>query len=462
MLLDVATIDAGKPDIVTSEPVANKVGYVFVIDTTKSMQPYINSCRELTQQLFDLIPTYDNSNDTYFAFIAFRNNVSKPGIEYTTKVISNFTSFSDKNAFAKALAQVQESKVSTHSFNEDSYAGIKAAYNDLKWDGFKGGVIFLLTDAPPLNFDDPLKSTDETPESIKQRAKDKNIKNIVLHLKTAEGLDSHNLAQSIYESISFEASGVKTYIDIPLKDLTQGQGPEIFEKVVSIIFNHAQAAMTDVNNNIPTGNENNFNANISDIEEKSALIGDIIGYSFRTNDLGQQNKTNVPKVIRSWIGDKDLSKLLSNNRREVPALEIAVFLTRNQLLSLADSTNFIVKGAEEVKLSQKPLELFDSILNVAAAFSTDASQYNFNKNAPTLGQLGVINEFLEGLPYKSEIMGITEQQWDTFDNIRRQEFINDLSAKLMLYQEYYADNNKWFQFDNYSEQYMKLPLSLLP
>ncbi|MDR2456932.1 MAG: VWA domain-containing protein [Clostridiales Family XIII bacterium] len=462
ILLEVATIDADLPDHVISEPIATKIGYVFVIDTTISMQPYIDSCKDLTKKLFDIIPTYDNSNDIYFAFIAFRNNVTKPGIEYTTKVIAPFTSFSDKNSFSNALAQVQEAKASTHSFNEDSYAGIKAAYDDLNWDGFKGGIIFLLTDAPPLDSKYPLRSTDETPATLRQRAKDKNIKNIVLHLKTAEDLLSHDIAQSLYESLSFEASGIKSYIDIPLKDITQGQDPEIFENIIQTIFSHAQEALNDVNNNIPTGNENNFNANTDDPTAMPGIKGDIIRYSFRTYDLGQKNKTNVPKVVRSWIADKDLALLLSKNRREVPSLEIAVFLTRNQLMSLTESTDFIVKGFEEVRFSQKPLELFDHILSVAANFATDPTQYTLNPQASTIGELGIKQEFLDDLPYKSEIMTITEKQWDTFDNIRRTEFINELSSKLKLYQEYYADQNKWFRFDTNSEEYIKLPLSLLP
>jgi serine/threonine-protein kinase PpkA len=462
LLLDVATIDAGKPDHTTSTPNPSKVGYVFVIDTTISMQPYINSCRDLTQELFNLIPTYKNSDDIYFAFVAFRNSVTKPGIEYKTKVIADFTSVSDKTTFAKALSQVKEATVSTHSFNEDSFAGLKTAYDELSWQGFKGGVVFLLTDAPPLDSNDVLNTNKDTPETILQRAKDKNIRNIVIHLKTAAGLDTHTSAQAIYEKISYGASGTKAYIDILLKDLTQDSGPETFKKIVTNIFNHTQSALGDVAENIPTGNENNSISSNSTIEENAAKIGDLIGYSFLTMDLGKQNKTSPPKVVRSWIGDKDLTKLLSKNRREVPSLQVASFITRNQLLLLIESVSFIIQGAKSARPSEKPLNLFDQILSVAAQFSRDPSQYSFNPQAQTIGETGVLNEFLEGLPYKSEVMAITEKQWDTFDEIRQQEFINGLSAKLEMYQEYYKDENKWFKFDETSEQYTRLPLSLLP
>jgi serine/threonine-protein kinase PpkA len=463
--LQVATIDGGNkaPSVAAKEKIANKFGYVFVVDTSLGMEPYMEVVRDVTEELFDTIEALDNVKDQFFAFIAFRSNAAKPEIEYTTKVISDFKSIADRSSFTKALAQVKEAKVSGQSFNEDSFAGLSAAYNDLNWDGFSGGVVFLITDSPPIDSEDPLKTTSETPETILQRANDKNIKNVVIHLQTKEGASTHDVAKSIYESISFTFSDRNAYVDIPVKDISAGEGPQILKAGVKLLFERLLTHLNDVDNIvIPKFNEKVSNADSLNPKERSALIGDMIGFSFRIDDLLEENKLYVPKVVRAWIADKDLPLLLSETYRVAPVLEISALLTRDQLKSLAESVRSIIESAKDAKLDDESLSFFNRIQEVAATFCTDPNLYSFNPSAKDPGRLGVVSELIKALPYKSDIMQMTEQQWDSFDNASRKEYIDALSAKLKTYKEYISDDRAWFMYGVNSDEYIKVPLSLLP
>ena len=63
-----------------------------------------------------------------FGSVACRNSTkASPKLEYLTKVVSDFRDATQRGELEKALAGLEEAKASSHSFTEDSLAGVKAA-----------------------------------------------------------------------------------------------------------------------------------------------------------------------------------------------------------------------------------------------------------------------------------------------------------------------------------------------
>lgn len=64
-----------------------------------------------------------------------------------------------RKQFEYALAQTEEAKVSTHSFNEDAFAGLKTALDKLYWAPYQSRLVSLMTDAGAIRNGDPYSST---------------------------------------------------------------------------------------------------------------------------------------------------------------------------------------------------------------------------------------------------------------------------------------------------------------
>ncbi|MDR2461011.1 MAG: VWA domain-containing protein [Deltaproteobacteria bacterium] len=476
--LDVATINPGNlnnPDTMVSQlPTGNdgnqsaqppkqpKLGIAFVIDTTISMQPYIEATRDITRRLYKALLASGNAENTYLAFVAFRSSMkAQPAIEYTTKVISQFTNALDRASFEAALSKVEEAKVSTHSFSEDSIAGIMTAINDLNWEPFDGGVIILITDAGPLDLSDKFKKHDYTPRAVFEMASQKNIRIVTLHIKTPQGEKNHRQARDSYEAMVFESGGTRAYIPLEIEDPTLGA--QLFTKHTDTLIQNLESALRSLDP-VPSDMPKSQPGSPQTSEASAADIGALLGYSIRLDYLGTTNATSPPRVVRSWIADKDLALLEGDSPRDVRTVDVAVLLSRNQLAALSQSLGAIIKGAEQARLNETPMDFFEAVASAAAQLARDPKQYAVNPSAQKLGEMGVLEEFLEDLPYKSDVMNITEQQWAAMGPVRQDQFILELKGKLSAYESFNNDTLHWAKFDekNSGEWLYRVPLHMLP
>jgi serine/threonine-protein kinase PpkA len=94
----------------------------------------------------------------------------------------------------------------------------------------------------------------------------------------------------------------------------------------------------------------------------------------------------------------------------------------------------------------------------------DPSQINVQPGK-TLAALGGLGEFLEGLPYKSRVMGLTEEDWYNMSIGEQNDFIYYLKDCLQSYRSYYDDLDNWGKFSgpgNSNDWLYRVPLSRLP
>ena len=89
-------------------------------------------------------------------------------------------------------------------------------------------------------------------------------------------------------------------------------------------------------------------------------------------------------------------------------------------------------------------------------------------NAPSQGknlaEMGVLGEFLEGLPYKSDIMLLREEDWYRMSVGEQTAFVNRLKSRLARYEEYDKDRAHWESFGatNPGDWMYRVPLTMLP
>ncbi|MBW2705202.1 MAG: VWA domain-containing protein [Deltaproteobacteria bacterium] len=455
--LEVASIDPGSGRF--PEDLELKTAIVFVIDTTISMKPYIDRTREAVRKIYDAIEKAGLSEKVAFGLVAFRNSTKKtPGVEYVTRVLSDLRDGQEREQFELALAQTQEAKVSTHSFNEDAFAGLKMALEELNWSPYLSRLAFLITDAGAIRNDDPFSYTDMNEAEIADMAVATGVKIFALHLKTPAGrkASNHPYAEAQYKALTGYSDPMIGDLYVPIEAAQPAAGVRGFGRVVEGV----SAQMVELVRATSMGERLTLpevpTDRAGDVVQEAVRKAAILGYAMQLEFLGSRAGVQAPKIVKAWVSDMDLA------RPDTPAFKVAVLLSKNQLSDLSQRLKIILDQAQRTKRTGAK-DFFQSILGVAAQMSRDPLQFSKKPNQ-NLGELGVLAEFLDDLPYRSNIMRLTEEDWYRLSVGEQQAIINNLKSKIRRYTQIHNDVANWVTFGaaEPGDAVYRIPLSLMP
>jgi hypothetical protein len=172
--------------------------------------------------------------------------------------------------------------------------------------------------------------------------------------------------------------------------------------------------------------------------------------------LGKEEGTRAPLVFEGWISDRDLAD------PTVRTVDERVLLTKDQLSDLHGILKQIVDAADAGML--EPDAFFDGLRSIAAQYGRDPSLAT-SAQAVKLADLGLLGEYLDGLPYKSDVMTLDQDTWSRWGTQRQFEFVSRLKGKIRLYERYNADADRWVSLAEGSppgERVYPVPLRDLP
>ena len=93
---------------------------MFVIDSTLSMQPYIERTREAVTTIFDTLGKADLLGQVNFGLVAYRDNVAAaPGLDYLVRTYVDLDEGRDAAGFLSRLKTLHDASVSSRDFTED-------------------------------------------------------------------------------------------------------------------------------------------------------------------------------------------------------------------------------------------------------------------------------------------------------------------------------------------------------
>src|SRR5690606_11169725 len=141
-----------------------RAGIVFVVDTTISMQPYIERTRDIMREVYGQIEAAGLSDRVGYGLVGFRASTEAvPGLEYVSRLFADLTGSGEQ--FLSQVGAVRAATVSSQGFNEDAYSGLRQAIDEIDWSGYFARYVILITDAGPRLGGDPLSGTGlDTPE----------------------------------------------------------------------------------------------------------------------------------------------------------------------------------------------------------------------------------------------------------------------------------------------------------
>ncbi len=458
--LQVASIDpgnAGERQPAAAGAGAPRTGIAIVMDTSVSMKPYIDQSRNVVRTIYDQLERDAMTDNVGFAVVAFRSSTkATPELGYTTRVISDFATAKNRAALEQRLAEAQEAAVSSHDFNEDSLAGVYKAVESLSWGDYSSRLILLVTDAGPLRPGDKYRSTPMAAREMNDFARQKGIWISTLHIKSPKGNANHAYAEQNYRALSRLSGERANYQAVNAS--TPERGANEFRTVAATLARGMVAMVKNTaEGKIMTRPKDEAPANLTP-EQQAERLAAALGYAMQLEYLGRRNANRAPDVINSWIADMDLKKLARGEHE--PTVDVAVLLTKNQLNDLSVQLRSIIDNAERTKKTDAR-DFFQGILSASTRMARDP-------NAPTQGkslaELGVLSEFLEGLPYKSDIMLLREDDWYRMSIGEQTAFINRLKSRLARYEEYDRDSDNWESFGqtNSGDWVYRVPLSMLP
>ena len=397
------------------------VGIVFVFDTTQSMEPYISRTQSAVEQVVRDMRGSDIGDHVQFGVVGFRDSIeAAPALEYRTRTLLPLQRRQDQTeVLATIRAATRVAQADSPGFNEDSLAGVEDAIDLTDWNGggdpFDARIVILITDAGPKDARDPNARSAIGTKELQRAAQDKGIAVMTLHLKTTAGGEAqHAYAADSYRSLSRFQDDTYYY------GIENGS-PQALEATVKRLVTAMSDVIRRAQDETPV---------LSSEETGEELVN--LGLAMQLAYLGRKQGAQVPDVIRGWVSEKaieDPSRL---------AIEPRLLVTKNEMATMADLLSNLLDLGEQSRSAEDAASFFAQVRDVVARMAQNPDRL-VNTDAETLG--GAL-EFLEDLPYESQLMLTTEERWSQ-SAMNRRQILDGMRQKLVQYRKWLLDPSVW-------------------
>lgn len=399
-----------------------RAAVVFVVDTTISMQPYIDATRAALAEIYDEISASAAGDVVSFGLIGYRDNLSAaPGLEYDVRSFVDLSQGGSRQQFLDGIAGMSEARASSRNFREDSYAAIEHAVQAMDWDGFGARYIVLVTDAGPREAGDPLSATGLNGAGLGNIVRERlGAAVAVMHLRTPGGARDHASAEAAYRALASQPNLPPLYFGVENGDATayRDRARDLGRLIVGQVRSFQQ------------GNEA---AGPGGDADPLAAVGRTMQLAY----LGAQTGARAPDVFQAVVADRDFDRV------GLKPLSIRLLITKSELSDLQQALQIIVDKAEENVID--PDKFFAQVLAAAADMSRRPDQIS-RRGGESLAESAAIAEYIEDLPYKSRIMSVTEDDWVRLSISEQQTIVNELHEKIERYRRYNEATDAWVDY----------------
>lgn len=440
--------------------VAFKSAIVFVIDSSISMRPYIQRTKEAINTIYKSIEDNNLNDSVHFGIVSFRGDSKlTPGLEYTTKMFLKPGDALDAKSFNANVASLDQANASSAQFDEDSYAGINMALQDINWNNYGGRYIVLITDAGAIDAGDKQSSTGMDANSLRLEAQHYGAAIYTMHLLTKNGSKNHKHAKDQYEVLSFNS-----ILNKPLYYPVNAGDVKAFGNMVdtlssSLTAQVKRAALGQLSagsslaakEKVPAKDEVKANT-----EQEKALVSDSdkLGLAMQLAYLGRVNGTTSPDFLQGWMYDRDV------DNHNAPVCTPVVLVNRNQLSDLYTLVNGVLESGIAGQLSSD--DMFTQLKSLAAQMGRDPNQLSKSKS---IGEMGIMGELLDDLPYKSMIANLSPDDWYNLGSQEQERIVRALENSLNYIQHCAGDNDRFIKLNvdaDTSDEVYPIPLDALP
>lgn len=449
--------------------VAFKSAIVFVIDSSISMRPYIERTKQAINSIYKSIESNNLNDSVHFGIVSFRADTkSTPGLEYTTKMYLKPGEAVDAKTFNDKVATLDQAKVSSTQFDEDAYAGINMALQDINWNNYGGRYIVLITDAGAIDAGDKQSSTGMDANSLRLEAQHYGAAVYTMHLLTKSGAKNHKKAKDQYEILSFNqilnkplyypvnAGDVKAFGSM-VDTLSSSLTAQVKRAVMGQMSAGSSLAASDkLKAEADKQKDANDIAKKPTNDQEKALVNDSdkLGLAMQLAYLGRVTGAKSPDFLQGWMYDRDVEN------HNTAVCTPVVLVNRNQLSDLYTLVNGVLESGIAGQLSSD--DMFSQLKALAAQMGRDPNQLSKSKS---IGEMGIMGELLDDLPYKSMIANLSPEDWYNLGSQEQERIVRALENSLNYIQHCSGDNDRFIKLNvdaDTSDEVYPIPLDALP
>ena len=107
-------------------------------------------------------------------------------------------------------------------------------------------------------------------------------------------------------------------------------------------------------------------------------------------------------------------------------------------------------------------DFFTSLQAASAVVARDPDKI---ENATDIAGLGLVPDFLSNLPYKSRLMEMNSEVWESWGPDEQNDFLNNLESKIKAYASIHDDTSMWIPLnpgDDTDDYVAPILLDLMP
>ena len=170
--------------------------------------------------------------------------------------------------------------------------------------------------------------------------------------------------------------------------------------------------------------------------------------------LGNEANVAAPRDIEAWVVDKDLKESTKQS------MEVRLLLSKSQLDDISTLLKDVLAAGETNQVSGE--DFFTSLQAASAVAARDPDKL---AKAGNIAESGLIPDFLNNLPYKSRLMEMNNEVWESWGPDEQNAFLSNLESKINSYAAIHDDTSQWIKLnpDDDADDYVAaIPLDLMP
>ncbi|MDM8565908.1 vWA domain-containing protein [Candidatus Halobeggiatoa sp. HSG11] len=420
-----------------------EVDIVFVMDLTSSMEPYLRMTLESVQDIARLV-TKDIKKKVHFGFVGYRDNPAiVNNIEFASKDFTKDGLVSAEQ-FVDMVSKVKVASVGSVDYQEELFAGVETGL-ETKWSDNSIRLMILVGDASSHEPGHPQNVTGKDENVLRQAADDSQVHILAIHLQNQ---DTHPeivgdlpKARQQFATLA-RVSGSEKSALLEVNADKEEDFAKAVKATANMITEFVGTALTG-NMTTPTVSTTKNDNVVDKAEEVTKMLLESALVEYKGKEAVP------PKDIIAWAVDRDLAD------PAIPALEVRILLNKTQLDSLVRVVNEINMAMKNAETTER--EFFEALQSVAATSIKDPSKIGTAKN---LKDAGLLPDFLDSLPYKSEIASLSDERFASWTTQKRTDFSQRLEAKLAQYRSINEAVDKWIVLDESDPDNTVYPLHI--
>ncbi len=402
---------------------------VFVMDMTKSMQPYIDRTKDAIASIVRQVAEGESAKRIRFGLVGFRDDVAKvPELEF---IRHDFTpELLETAAFLQVLEKdAKAATVSSPGYSEDVFAGVEQGL-DAKWRENSLRFMVLVGDASGHPPGHEQSSTGLDANMLGAIAQDQGIHILAIQLLNPKYPQDQGRAEEQFGKLSAIRGSdesaleqVRTDAEADYQTAVERIAVRVLDALFQLEMHGSKGLDTQPADDTGQVDDSGVGGRMDRLMRK-VIRSAMVEY------LGQDAKP--PRDLLVWAVDRDPTS------PSMRGLEVRVLLSREQLSDLSRALDGILEAQAKADIGS--LDFFDALQGLSAQ---SMKQPDAIGRVDSLRQAGLVPRFIEALPYRSEITSLDRESYASLTAEQRADLMQRLTAKLNQYRKISETVDGW-------------------